>query len=72
MREIDFRWEREWRVAGDFAFEIADIAYRICPENEIRHFEAMTGRTVAFIDPTKHMELVKMKLKSYPRLANLK
>lgn len=70
--EVDFRWEREWRVVGDFNFQIADIAYGLCPENEIPHFEAMTGYTIPFVDPTQHMELVKMKLRSYPKLANLK
>lgn len=68
----DFRWEREWRVAGDFDFQIGDIAYGICPKNEIPHFENLTGNTVPFVDPTQHMELVKMKLRSYPKLANLK
>ena len=70
--EIDFRWEREWRVAGDFKFDFPDIAYGICPENEIIHFESLTGNTIPFVDPTKHMELVKMKLRSYPWLKNLK
>ncbi|MBK8201310.1 MAG: hypothetical protein IPK68_02915 [Bdellovibrionales bacterium] len=68
----DFRWEREWRVVGDFDFQVSDIAYGICPENEIPHFETLTGNTVPFVDPTQHMELVKMKLRSYPKLANLK
>lgn len=71
-QEIDFRWEREWRVAGDFGFEIPDIAYGICPVSEIPHFEAITGNTIPFVDPTQHMELVKMKLRSYPKLAGLK
>lgn len=70
--DIDFRWEREWRVAGDFDFQIEEIAYGICPENEVTHFETLTGNTVPFVDPTQHMELVKMKLRSYPKLTNLK
>jgi hypothetical protein len=70
--EIDFRWEREWRIAGDFTFEAQQIAYGICPTSETGYFEALTGNTIPFVDPTQHIELVKMKLRSYPKLANLK
>jgi hypothetical protein len=29
--DIDFRWEREWRVVGDFSFSLSDVAFGFCP-----------------------------------------
>lgn len=47
----DWRWEREWRFVGDFRFNLDEVSFGLCPENEIPHFEALTSNQVAFIDP---------------------
>jgi len=70
--EIDFRWEREWRVAGHFKFEFIDVAFGLCKTNEISHFEKLVGGAFPFIDPTQDMKNVKEKLKSWPKLKGLK
>lgn len=51
MSEIDFRWEREWRIVGNFAFTFSDVAYGLCPEDEITEFEEFCGGQMRFIDP---------------------
>lgn len=56
QKEIDFRWEREWRIIGDFNFKFIDIAFGICPENEISSFENLTSNEVIFIDPGWSMD----------------
>ena len=48
--EIDFRWEREWRCAGDFDFQHREVAFGICPENEIAYFEGLTNNQIPFVD----------------------
>jgi len=37
--EIDFRWEREWRVGGHFKFEFSDVAFGLCKGADISNFE---------------------------------
>jgi len=71
-KEIDFRWEREWRVCGDFSFAVSDIAFGICPVSEISHFEKMLGNQVPFVDPKSDLVGAKKKLKKFARLADLK
>lgn len=72
VTEIDFRWEREWRIKGNYNFNLEnDVAFGICPTNEITHFETLTGNRIPFIDPTKPIGLIKKKLRSYPRLSGL-
>jgi hypothetical protein len=38
-RQREFWWEREWRHLGDFAFDLEDVAFVICPEQEHQRFE---------------------------------
>ncbi len=71
-KEIDFRWEREWRVVGDFSFTFSDVAFGFCPMDQIARFEAMVGKQFPFVDPTEDVTLVKAKLRADPRLADLK
>lgn len=47
----DFRWEREWRLLGDYAFTWQDVAFGICPQDEILTFETLAQNKVIFIDP---------------------
>ena len=70
--EIDFRWEREWRVCGDFSFSMSDIAFGICPTSEIAKFESLTGNQVPFVDPIGDVAAAKQKLKQHHNLADLK
>ncbi|MBI4405016.1 MAG: hypothetical protein HY537_12710 [Deltaproteobacteria bacterium] len=49
--EIDFRWEREWRVPGNLSFQLKEVAFGICPENQIPEFEKLVSNTFPFIDP---------------------
>lgn len=49
--EIDFRWEREWRVTGDFKFNLTEVAFGLCPENKISDFQTLAGKAFPFIDP---------------------
>lgn len=47
----DFRWEREWRKNGDLSFNHSDVAFGICPEDKISHFEDLSNKKIPFIDP---------------------
>lgn len=69
--EIDFRWEREWRVCGDFSFSASDIAFGICPTSEILYFENILSGLVPFVDPTSNLSSIKQKLKKFPHLKDL-
>lgn len=69
---IDFRWEREWRVPGDFNFQFSDVAYGLCKKQDIEYFENLVSHSFPFIDPTESMDIVKSKLRQWPKLKNLK
>ncbi|WP_374000306.1 hypothetical protein [Bdellovibrio bacteriovorus] len=47
----DFRWEREWRKLNDYTFVWENVAFGICPAEEITYFEALAQNQVIFIDP---------------------
>lgn len=70
--EIDFRWEREWRIAGDFSFSLSDIAFGICETSDIAYFESLVGNLFPFIDPTKDLAQEKTKMKKFNHLKDIK
>lgn len=71
--EIDFRWEREWRVAGDFSFSLSDVAFGFCPTAEIPAFESLVGNAFPFVDPNPNaLTASKAKLRGFSHLADLK
>ncbi len=72
VKEIDFRWEREWRVPGDFPFTFEDVAFGLCKQEDIPKFEALVNKAFPFVDPRQPMASVKAKLRSWPKLASLK
>lgn len=47
----DFRWEREWRKKDTLDFKYEDLAFGICPADEIPYFTNLTKGLVTFIDP---------------------
>lgn len=49
--DIDFHWEREWRIVGDLEFTLSDVYCGLCPEEQIKDFETKY-RDVTFIDPS--------------------
>lgn len=61
--EIDFRWEREWRCAGDFVFQNREVAFGICPSNEITHFEGLAQGQIPFVDVSSPAALTVAKTK---------
>jgi len=58
-KEVDFRWEREWRIQGNCTFDHGEIAFGICPEGEIAHFEALVNNKFPFIDPDWDLQSLK-------------
>jgi len=40
----EFWWEREWRIVGDYILKEREIAFWMCPEDEIQEFEAFINR----------------------------
>jgi len=46
---IDFHWEREWRIVGEFSFKLDEIYCGLCPETDIQYFESKYP--IVFIDP---------------------
>ena len=55
----DFRWEREWRLKGGFQFKLKDIAFGICPSDEIQYFTEKCKDQVIFLDPDWEQEELK-------------
>mgnify|MGYP001062315342 CR=1 FL=1 len=49
--EIDFHWEREWRIVGDLKFRLNDIYCGLCPEEDISYFKNKYS-PVVFISPS--------------------
>lgn len=70
--EIDFRWEREWRIAGDFSFSLSDVAFGLCPASDKSFFETLVNREFPFVDPTADINLIKAELHTWPHLADLR
>lgn len=62
----DFRWEREWRKKDSLDFSNDDIAFGICPEDEIDHFESLAQNQMTFFDP----DWDQSKLKEYLKKKN--
>jgi hypothetical protein len=70
--EVDFRWEREWRVIGDFQFQHSQVAFGLCPEDKIQIFQKIAGKEFPFIDPDWPIEKLKdyLTLNNWPELAD--
>lgn len=60
--DIDFRWEREWRVPGYLNFTLEDVAFGICPAERIPEFEKLVGNSFPFIDPDWTIEQLRKHL----------
>jgi len=60
-KKIDFYWEREWRVPGDFTFDYKDVVVGLCPEEAIERYEGNFNK-VKFIDPCWALEEIIIKL----------
>jgi hypothetical protein len=58
-KEIDFRWEREWRLQGDFEFDWNSVAFGMCPEDKISNFESLVDNTFPFVDPDWDIDRLK-------------
>ncbi|MCB0363112.1 MAG: hypothetical protein KDD35_10335, partial [Bdellovibrionales bacterium] len=50
-KEIDFRWEREWRIQGDFEFSLESVAFGMCPQDKIQDFEKLVNNVFPFVNP---------------------
>lgn len=66
---IDFRWEREWRILGNFTFNMAsDVAFGLCPDADIAYFETLVGNKIPFVDPSNYV-IAKAKLSTWKSLS---
>ena len=63
-KDYDFRWEREWRIKGDFANIRKYIKFGLCPEDDIGHFEEKLPN-IPFIDPFFHPKQIAFKLSDH-------
>jgi len=73
-REIDFRWEREWRYpasAGDFEFTEEDVFVGLCPHESIAEFESF-WKGIKFIDPTRNVKWYSSKLREIRKKLEIK
>jgi hypothetical protein len=73
--DVDFRWEREWRVTNHVSFDWSDVSFGLCRESDIPHFSNLVGNTFPFIEPPstpQQSQQVKQYLRTFPKLANLK
>jgi hypothetical protein len=72
QKEVDFRWEREWRINGDLTFNFDEVAFGICPEVKIPEYEKLVKKAFPFIDPDWNINKLKNALESrgYKTLAD--
>ncbi len=47
---MDFHWEREWRIVGNLQFDLNDIYCGLCSEEDITYFESKYSQ-VTFLSP---------------------
>jgi hypothetical protein len=62
--EVDFRWEREWRLPASQAplrFDGDDVFVGLCPDDEIVDFESRFS-PLKFIDPARDVQVYARKL----------
>lgn len=52
-KKVDFHWEREWRISGNFGFKISNVLLGLCPSKFIGKMER-DYRPLEFIDPLAH------------------
>jgi hypothetical protein len=60
-KKIDFHWEREWRIVGDFNFQFVKVFCGLCPEQEISNFE-QSFNPIKFISPSWGINKILYKL----------
>jgi hypothetical protein len=69
--QIDFHWEREWRVVGNLKFELNDIFCALCPEDSMSDFEENFNE-LTFIDPEWGIyEILEKLVKKVPQTEEL-
>lgn len=74
-KDVDFRWEREWRCTDDVAFSFSDVAFGICKDADNQFFSNFVGNAFPFIEPPSDPQQllhVKSYLKSFSHLNDLK
>ena len=49
--DVDFHWEREWRIVGNLNFDLSNVYLGLCPEQDIAYFEQKFP-PIRFICPT--------------------
>ncbi len=64
QREIDFRWEREWRATDHFSFNLNQVAFGLCPEEKIPFFQKLVNNIFPFVDPDWTTDRLTNELKS--------
>lgn len=70
--EIDFRWEREWRVVGDFSFSLSEVAFGLCTKAENADFELLVDGQFPFVDLADDIAQIKDELRVWPNLKDLR
>jgi hypothetical protein len=64
---VDFSWEREWRIVGDFQFELSDVFLGLCPETRIEEFEDAFS-DIAWVSPRWGRDRIISKLRELAML----
>lgn len=62
IEEVDFRWEREWRLVGNLKFQPEHVAFGICDGARVDEFESFVKNSFPFIDPDWEVEYLKEQL----------
>jgi hypothetical protein len=64
---VDFSWEREWRIVGDFQFELSDVFLGLCPQTRIEEFEDAFS-DIAWVSPRWGRDQIISKLRELAML----
>ena len=64
-KEIDFYWEREWRVPGSLRFRLDDLFVGLCEHDWVDYFEGLTQ--VPFICPDWNYDRILKQLRDWSR-----
>ena len=56
-QDMDFHWEREWRIVGNLKFELSEIFCGLCPDDDISYFQSRYPE-VKFISPHSNINAI--------------
>lgn len=69
QKEIDFYWEREWRVPGNLSFRYEDVFVGLCEDEDVKWFTQMYPE-IPFVCPDWNYDRILKRLRDWTHPGN--